>query len=56
MNTLSEALRDLMDRQKMTGVKLAEEIGLSATSVSQILNGKNSPQAGHPLANDEGAL
>ncbi len=44
MNTLSEALRVLMDRQKMTGAKLSEEIGLSATSVSQILTGKTRPR------------
>lgn len=44
MNRLSETLRDLMDRQKLTGVKLAEEIGLSATSVSQILTGKTKPR------------
>jgi len=40
MNALAEQLRDLMDRQKMTGGRLAEEIGISATSVSQILTGK----------------
>lgn len=33
-----------MDRHKMTGVRLAEEIGLSATSVSQILTGKTRPR------------
>jgi transcriptional regulator with XRE-family HTH domain len=44
MNPLSEALRDLMDRRKMTGAKLAEEIGISATSVSQILTGKTKPR------------
>lgn len=44
MNPLSEALRDLMDRQKLTGAKLAKEIGLSATSVSQILTGKTKPR------------
>jgi transcriptional regulator with XRE-family HTH domain len=44
MNTLSEALRELMDRQKMTGARLAEEIGISGTSVSQILTGKTRPR------------
>lgn len=33
-----------MDRQRMTGAKLAEEIGISATSVSQILTGKTRPR------------
>ncbi|MFU8848166.1 MAG: helix-turn-helix domain-containing protein [Opitutales bacterium] len=40
MNILSEILRDLMARHELTGAKLAEEIGLSATSVSQILTGR----------------
>jgi transcriptional regulator with XRE-family HTH domain len=44
MNRLAEILRDLMDRQKMTGARLAEEIGISATSVSQILTGKTRPR------------
>jgi len=44
MNILSEALRDLMDRHNMTGARLAEAIGLSATSVSQILTGKTKPR------------
>jgi transcriptional regulator with XRE-family HTH domain len=44
MNALSDTLRALMDRQKMTGAKLAEEIGISATSVSQILTGKTRPR------------
>jgi len=44
MNALAEQLRDLMDRQKMTGGRLAEEIGISATSVSQILTGKTRPR------------
>jgi transcriptional regulator with XRE-family HTH domain len=44
MNPLAETLRDLMDRHKMTGARLAEEIGISATSVSQILTGKTRPR------------
>lgn len=44
MNILSEILRDLMARHGLTGAKLAEEIGLSATSVSQILTGKTKPR------------
>jgi len=44
MNRLAETLRNLMDRHKMTGVRLAEEIGISATSVSQILTGKTRPR------------
>jgi len=33
-----------MDRHKMTGARLAEAIGISATSVSQILTGKTRPR------------
>lgn len=44
MNRLAETLRDLMDRHKMTGARLAEAIGISATSVSQILTGKTRPR------------
>lgn len=44
MNPLSEAIRQLMQHQKLTGAKLAEEIGISPTSVSQILTGKTKPR------------
>jgi len=44
MDALPETLRELMDRQNLMGAKLAEEIGLSATSVSQILTGKTRPR------------
>jgi transcriptional regulator with XRE-family HTH domain len=44
MNTLSDTIRELMDRHNLTGVKLAEEIGISAVSVSNILTGKSRPR------------
>lgn len=44
MNELSETLRDLMERQNLTGAKLAEEIGVSAVSLSHILTGKSRPR------------
>lgn len=44
MNTLSDTLRELMDRHDLTGVKLAEEIGISKVSVSNILTGKSRPR------------
>lgn len=44
MNALSDTLRELMDRHDLTGVKLAEEIGISAVSVSHILTGKSRPR------------
>jgi transcriptional regulator with XRE-family HTH domain len=44
MNVLSDTLRELMDRHGLTGVKLAEDIGISAVSVSNILTGKSRPR------------
>jgi transcriptional regulator with XRE-family HTH domain len=44
MNALSDTLRELMDRHDLTGVKLAEEIGISTVSVSNILTGKSRPR------------
>lgn len=44
MNTLSDTLRELMDRHDLTGVKLAKEIGISSVSVSNILTGKSRPR------------
>lgn len=44
MNLLSDTLRDLMDHHGLTGAKLAEEIGISAVSVSNILTGKSRPR------------
>jgi transcriptional regulator with XRE-family HTH domain len=44
MNVLSDILRELMDRHGLTGVKLAEDIGISAVSVSNILTGKSRPR------------
>lgn len=44
MNALGEAIRTLMNRRGLTGAKLGEEIGLSATSVSRILQGHSQPK------------
>lgn len=42
MNILSDTLRELMDRNDLTGAKLSEEIGVSVVSVGHILTGKSS--------------
>lgn len=39
MNFFGDALRALMETKKVSGLKLAEAIGISPTSVSRILNG-----------------
>jgi len=44
MNALSDTLRELMDRHNLTGAKLAEDIGVSAVSLSHILTGKSRPR------------
>jgi len=44
MNALSDTLRELMDRHDLTGAKLAEDIGVSAVSLSHILTGKSRPR------------
>lgn len=45
-NRLGDALRTLMDRRDMTGLSLAEKIGISPTSVSRILTGVSRPRQG----------
>ena len=44
VNALGEIIRLLMGRRELTGVQLAAEIGLSATSVSRILTGHSKPK------------
>jgi transcriptional regulator with XRE-family HTH domain len=44
VNPLGETIRILMGRRKLTGAKLAEDIGLSATSVSRIITGHSKPK------------
>lgn len=44
MNALGETIRILMGRRKLTGAQLAEDIGLSATSVSRIITGHSKPK------------
>lgn len=44
MNTFGDALRQLMEAKKVSGLKLAEDIGVSPTSVSRILNGQSRPR------------
>ena len=48
MNALGEAIRTLMSRRGLTGAQLGEEIGLSATSVSRIIQGHAKPK-GKPV-------
>jgi transcriptional regulator with XRE-family HTH domain len=44
MSALGEAIRTLMSRRGLTGAQLGEEIGLSATSVSRIIQGHAKPK------------
>jgi transcriptional regulator with XRE-family HTH domain len=44
MNPLGAAIRALMSRHGLTGAQLGEEIGLSATSVSRIIQGHAKPK------------
>lgn len=44
MNSFGDALRALMESKKVSGLKLAEDIGISPTSVSRILNGQSRPR------------
>ena len=41
---MSEAIRILMGRRQITGAQLAEDVGLSATSVSRIITGHSKPK------------
>jgi transcriptional regulator with XRE-family HTH domain len=44
MKKLGDAIRRLMEAKEITGVQLAADIGLTATSVSRILNGASRPR------------
>lgn len=44
MNAFGDALRKVMDERGVTGVQLANEIGITQTSVSRILNGQSRPR------------
>jgi len=41
---LCEVIRELMERRELTGSQLAEDIGLSAASVSRIVTGQSRPR------------
>ena len=44
--SLGESLRTLMERRDLTGLILAERVGISPTSVSRIFNGVSRPRQG----------
>lgn len=44
MNPLGNAVRQLMEAKKVSGLKLAESIGITPTSVSRILTGQSRPR------------
>lgn len=44
MKKLGDAIRSLMETKDVTGVQLAADIGLTATSISRILNGASRPR------------
>lgn len=44
MNTFGDAVRQLMEAKKVSGLKLAESIGITPTSVSRILTGQSRPR------------
>lgn len=44
MSPFGEAVRELMEAKKVSGLKLAESIGITPTSVSRILNGQSRPR------------
>jgi len=44
VKNLSSVIRVLMERRELTGSQLGEEIGLSATSVNRIVNGRSRPR------------
>ena len=44
MNALSETIRILLGHRQLTGAQLAEDIGLSATSVGRIVTGHSKPK------------
>ncbi len=44
MSSFGDSLRALMESKKVSGLKLAEDVGISPTSVSRILNGQSRPR------------
>ena len=44
MNSFGDAVRQLMEAKKVSGLKLAESIGITPTSVSRILTGQSRPR------------
>ena len=44
MNPFGDAVRQLMETKKVSGLKLAESIGITPTSVSRILTGQSRPR------------
>jgi transcriptional regulator with XRE-family HTH domain len=44
MNSFGDAVRHLMEAKKVSGLKLAESIGITPTSVSRILTGQSRPR------------
>lgn len=44
MNPFGDAVRQLMEAKKVSGLKLAESIGITPTSVSRILTGQSRPR------------
>lgn len=44
MAKFGEVVRQLMERKGVTGVQLAQDIGITATSVSRLLNGASKPR------------
>lgn len=44
MTDFGDVVRQLMERKGVTGVQLAQDIGITATSVSRLLNGVSKPR------------
>src|SRR5690606_12463056 len=44
MKKLGDAIRRLMEAKEITGIQLASDIGLTATSISRILNDASRPR------------
>ena len=44
MSPFGDAVRQLMEAKKISGLKLAESIGITPTSVSRMLNGQSRPR------------
>jgi len=44
VTSFGEVMRKLMERRGVTGIQLAQDIGITATSVSRLLNGASRPR------------